>query len=107
MPETHPLSVLNPKALDRQVKVLEKRIHELKSELEELERMKLACRILMGEEAAAALAMEPQPPEATPAARPAKAKPKPRRVEEAIESEESSLAEPPAPVAEPSPAPAS
>lgn len=83
MPEIHPLSVLNPKALDRQVKVLEKRIHELRSELDELERMKLACRILMGEEAAAALAAEPVPtPAVSEAARVARPKSRPKRAEE-------------------------
>jgi hypothetical protein len=44
------LNILNSKALERQIKVVEGRIAELQKELQALERVRAACRILLGED---------------------------------------------------------
>jgi hypothetical protein len=41
-------NVISPKALERQIKLLESRIQELQGELTELEKMKTACQLLLG-----------------------------------------------------------
>lgn len=41
-------NVLNPKALERQLKILETRIGELQTEIGELEKMRSACHTLLG-----------------------------------------------------------
>lgn len=42
------LNVLNPKALEKQIKIVDARLSELSVELEELEKIKAACQILLG-----------------------------------------------------------
>ena len=42
------LNILNPKALERQLKVVETRINELQTEIDGLEKIRAACLILMG-----------------------------------------------------------
>lgn len=42
------LNVLNPKSLEKQIKIVDARLSELAVELEELEKIKAACQILLG-----------------------------------------------------------
>lgn len=42
------LNILNPKALERQLKVVEAKIAELQAEMEGLEKIRNACLVLMG-----------------------------------------------------------
>src|SRR5690554_6726159 len=44
------LNVLNPKQLERQIKVLDGRITELRRKLDRLEKRKAACQLLLGVE---------------------------------------------------------
>jgi hypothetical protein len=74
---TDSLNVLNIKALEKQLKVLETRIAEVQRELEDLEKKRRACLILMGQD----VELEPRPAaSAESGARPSKpaAKPKPK-----------------------------
>jgi hypothetical protein len=43
-----PLNIISPKALDKQLKVVESRIQVLQAEITELEKVKNACLVLLG-----------------------------------------------------------
>jgi hypothetical protein len=51
------INILNPKALERQLKVLDTHINELQGQIDELQKMRSACLILLG--------AAPQPQEVT------------------------------------------
>lgn len=48
MNTTTPLNIISPKALDKQLKIVESRIQVLQSEISDLEKVKNACLILLG-----------------------------------------------------------
>jgi hypothetical protein len=56
--------VLNEKQLEKQIKLLEGRIGELRSEMETLERRRQACLVLLGQDAAPAISAPAQTDEA-------------------------------------------
>ena len=64
--------VLNEKQLEKQIKLLEGRIGELRAEMETLERRRQACFVLLGQETAAAAAAGASEETKKPAAKGAK-----------------------------------
>jgi len=70
------LNILNSKALERQIKAVDGRIAELQKELRALERVRTACRILLGEDMDLAAGQEPV---AAPAPVPAPSGPAPAK----------------------------
>ena len=79
------LNIMNPKQLEKQVKILESRIAELQSEIDGLEKMRVACQILLGTaaelpapKAAAPAPVEAKPPKEKPAKKAAAAEAAPR-----------------------------
>jgi hypothetical protein len=94
------LTLLNPKALERQLKALEGRIQEVQREMDDLERKRRACLILMGQD----IELEPVRAAAAPApivektAKPVKKKAEAKASEDApteIEAAAESEAPPP------------
>src|SRR5205807_2146121 len=79
------LNVLNPKQLEKQLKVVESRISELENEIKDLERMRKACLILMGDP------VDFDAPEAVPLAAPEAKPPKPKKAPPAPKAEASEL----------------
>lgn len=59
-----PTNVINPKSLEKQLKLVDSRVQELQAELRELEKVRTACLILLGNPAEFAEGAEAKPVEA-------------------------------------------
>lgn len=66
-------NVLNPKSLEKQIKIYDTRLQVLQAEVEELTRLKSACSLLLGAQPGAEPTLEAKPAEGAEA-KPAKAK---------------------------------
>src|SRR5262245_21549433 len=56
------LNIMNPKQLEKQVKIVETRIAELQAEIDGLEKIRTACQILLGNEATLPVAKTAETP---------------------------------------------
>lgn len=83
---TQHLNIVSPKSLEKQLKLVESRMEELRAEIHELEKMRTACLILLGN--VAEFPAEPeiaQPGEAATAAKATKKKADKRSASESTE----------------------
>lgn len=92
--ETSPLeNVINPKSLERQIKIIEQRLLELQTETSALEKRREACHILLGQPLAPIGAGTVEAATATPPKKPAR--PKKKETSEPVVEVENTDVEPP------------